>query len=195
MTANIEFVSLEYLLFKNQEIDLCNENWITPESDANDDSCIADGTYAFSIPYTLPDYEDNASWLATGWRGTGYVKMFSDSSSLDEMMIGFCTFKLQTMVTNKGDGSFTPPTAAMTIGIVAGVIALSALVCLYCTCCRRSKKVVMMDASDAGSKRVSIASFTKMEDDGTFDTSKSGNTGKSGSNGKRRFFFPPKCGS
>jgi hypothetical protein len=220
MTANIEFVSLEYLLFKNQEIDLCNANWITPASDADADSCVADGTYGFSIPYTLPDYEDNASWLATGWRGTGFMKMFSDSSSSDEKMIGFCTFKLSTMVTSKGDGSFTPPTAAMTIGIVAGVIALSALICLYCTCCRRSSKVVTTKSSEAGktiasdaeSQRASTASFTKMEDDGTLETSncisiggnsgsiggKSGSIGgKSGSvaksKGKRRFFFPPKC--
>lgn len=196
MTANIKFVSLEYLLFKNQAIDLCDANWITPAtSDANGDSCVADGTYGFSIPYTLPDYEDNASWLATGWRGTGYMKMFSDSSSSDEKMIGYCTFKLSTMVTNKGDGSFTPPTAAMTIGILAGVIALCALVCFYWTCCRKTTpKVIRVNASDTGSKRGSTASFTKMDDDGTFDTSKSEtvvkNTGE-----KRRFFFLPRRGS
>jgi hypothetical protein len=198
MTANIKFVSLEYLLFKNQEINLCDSTWITPPSDAdaNADSCIADGTYGFSIPYTLPDYEDSASWLATGWKGTGYMKMFSDTSSSDEKMIGYCTFKLSTMVTNKGDGSFTPPTAAMTIGILAGVIALGALICFYWTCCRKSTpKVIMTNASDTGSKPGSTASFTKMEDDGTMATSKSDTIVTNTEKKKRLFFFPPKCGS
>lgn len=103
------------------------------------------------------------------------MKMYKDDSSMDESLIGSCTFNLKTMVTNKADGSFTPPSAAMTIGIVAGVLALGSLIWLYCTCCRRSKKVVIVESSSlAGTKRGSTTSYKKMEDECTLDTSKAG---------------------
>ena len=96
-------------------------------------------TYAFSLSYTLPDYEDQTSWLATGWKGTGYIQMYSDDSSMDEKLIGSCTFKFDTMVTQSSDGGMTVPTAAMTLGIIAGVFALIGAICCYWSCCRGRK--------------------------------------------------------
>jgi len=212
LTANLEFVSLEYLLAKNQQVDLCDESWITPidnygggdddggdgggrrlEEDANNEDAnnedannedadnenanngdaqcdLADGYYAFSRSYTLPDYEDNMSWFATGWRGTGYIKMYSDDSSMDESLIGLCTFKFDTMVTQKSGGGMTPPTAAMTLGIIAGVFALVGLLCCYLSCCRGKKKTA------AGPSDMTVGTYKRTEDDGTFISSKGGST-------------------
>jgi hypothetical protein len=118
------------------------------------------------------------------------MKMYKDDSDADESLIGSCTFKLKAMVTENTDGSFTPPTAAMTAGILAGMAALGSLLWCYCACCRRSpQKVVVVEESslagtkkgkdtsnkkteDDATKRDSGTAYTKMEDDGTLDSTK-----------------------
>jgi hypothetical protein len=201
LTANIDFVTLEYLLTKNQMVDMCDDNWVTSlqsnqengddnaqgddaqgerrrlEQDAadGDDAAAAeqanendnaqcdlsDGYYSFSLSYTLPDYEDNTSWLATGWRGTGYIKMFSDDSSMDESLIGSCTFRFDTMVTQSSNGGMTIPTAATTLAIIAGVFALVGAVCCYWSCCRGRRKAKAAAPSDTST------AYKRTQDDGT----------------------------
>ena len=104
------------------------------------------------------------------------MKVYKDASDADESLIGFCTFKLKTMVTKKSDGRFNPPSAAMTAGILAGMAALGALIACYCACCRRrEQKVVVVDESSfAGTKRESGTTYTKMEDDSTLESIKRG---------------------
>ena len=201
LTANLEFVSLEYLLAKNQQVDLCDESWVTPienyGQDANDaadgggrrrlddgandanqnaaaDCDLADGYYAFSLQYTLPDYQDSMSWLATGWKGTGYVKMYSDDTGMDESLIGSCKFKFDTMVTQNNAGGMKIPTAAMTLAILAGVFALGGFLCCYMSCCRRNKQKQAATPSDT---TVGATSYKRTEDDGTFISSKVGSVG------------------
>ena len=184
LTANLEFVSLEYLLAKNQLVDLCDETWVAPSSNAAADdgegrrleeqnNCdLADGTYAFELPYTLPDYQDNMSWLATGWRGAGYIKMYSDDSSSDEKLIGSCTFKFDTMVTKNDAGGMTPPTAAMTLAILAGVFAAGGLLCCYMSFCCGKKNKTKASSSDT----TTGGSYKRTEDDGTLMSSKDGSS-------------------
>ena len=78
------------------------------------------------------------------------MKMYKDDSSMDESLIGSCTFKLKTLVTKNTDGSYTAPTAALTAGIVGGVLALVAMIWCYCACCRGSQQKVVIVRGGGG---------------------------------------------
>lgn len=54
------------------------------------------------------------------------------------MLIGQCTFDLKTSVTpDEERGIFQTPSAAASVGIVAGVAAAMVIVCLWMRCCHR----------------------------------------------------------
>lgn len=112
--------------------------------------CPGDGTYPFSIEYVLPSAgTESASWLASGWQGTGLLEMYAQRN--DAMKIGECTLTLATYVTKKNeDVLLGTPSAAATAGIILAIIFAAVLMCCYCYCCikKRQTKKAELDAGD-----------------------------------------------
>ena len=97
--------TLDFNLLDMYEVPLCDESMVADES--NEGECPGDGAHSFSISYKLPNAGDErASWLASGWRGTGVVRMYAEPS--EDMMIGECTLSLRTHVTQKNKSSGNP---------------------------------------------------------------------------------------
>lgn len=113
--------------------------------------CPADGSYPFSIQYVLPSAgTEQASWMATGWTGTGLLQMYAQRN--DQMKIGECRLTLSTYVTKKDESSLLgAPSAAATAGIIIALIFAAMLMCCYCYCCiktRKTKKEELMAGDD-----------------------------------------------
>ena len=143
MSAHLKLWTLDFNLLDMYQVPLCDENMVADESNANE--CPGDGAQSFSVSYKLPSAgSEPASWLASGWRGSGVVRMYAEPS--EDMMIGECTLALRTHVTQKNKSSLLgTPSASVTAWMaLAAAILLAALSC-YCFCCRgkrRGKKKV-----------------------------------------------------
>jgi hypothetical protein len=66
-SANLRLMSVRYDLLELFPIDLCGD-WIESYTGNSSEICPGwDGSYYFSVPYTLPyDENDITTWLATG---------------------------------------------------------------------------------------------------------------------------------
>lgn len=172
MTTDVSLLTLNYNFFELMPINLCSD--YLAENENNEGGCPADGSYDFSVTYGLPSAgEESTSWLASGWAGSGVIQIFAteDGSTL----IGECTFNLKTYVTPSADkGVFQTPSAAVTVGIVLGALAVFALVCLYCYCCcrKRRRQRTSNDNKSTGGETSSFSFFRRMDDKKTV-TSKS----------------------
>lgn len=107
----------------------------------NGAQCPSDGSYSYSVHYVLPSAgSESASWLASGWTGTGILEMYAQRN--DAMKIGECHLTLSTYVTKQNNESLMgKPSAAATAGILLAVLLAALLMCFYCYCCIRSRKV------------------------------------------------------
>jgi hypothetical protein len=171
LSADMELVTLKYQFFDKTAVPLCS-NSITSTSGV---ACPGDGSYQFSSTYSLPSAgSENQSWLASGWQGKGTIRIYAAAN--ENMLIGECTFSLNTMVTPSTQANFysrtvNPPSAAASVGIIAGALAVLGLVCLWCYCCKRKSRTVV-DESDVP-KTVShgnpddVSAFFKRLDDET----------------------------
>src|SRR3569832_1513339 len=120
-------------------VPLCSDALVASASNSN--QCPGDGSYGFSVSYELPSAgEQSTSWLASGWAGSGIIRMYAADD--DTMLIGECTFNLKTYVTpaETKSGFFQTPSAAATVGIVLGALAAVALLSLWCYCCAKKRR-------------------------------------------------------
>jgi hypothetical protein len=108
-------------------------------SATDETQCPANGLYSFEVEYTLPVADEKSAWLATGWTGTGQIVFYSEMNNKDSM-VGFCQLKLGTSVTHSTERHFNLPSALVASLAAVGVVAALFLLCVYCTCCRRSYK-------------------------------------------------------
>ena len=154
--------------------------------DANDgggraleDACPANGDYAFSVRYKLPESSENDwfDWLATGWSGRAefslYAKSYENGGS--NFPIGQCTISFGTHVTtsdSRKKSIFRAPSAAASAGIFLGTAFASVLACLYCYCCIKKRKKRKFE-TDEGDDITS--SFRRMQ---TYDIEKVNVDGK-----------------
>jgi hypothetical protein len=146
MSTDVELMTLKYTFQDMMPVPLCSEYLTAGEN--NGGECPADGTYAFSVSYDLPSAgEQSTSWLASGWAGSGSIRMYAEED--ESMLIGDCTFNLKTYVTPTAEkGFFQTPSAAATVGIVLGTLAAVALLCLWCYCCAKKKKQKVTGSAD-----------------------------------------------
>mmetsp|Transcript_16341 Transcript_16341/g.24734 ORF Transcript_16341/g.24734 Transcript_16341/m.24734 type:complete len:311 (-) Transcript_16341:92-1024(-) len=118
--------------------DAADDDAAAADDDYEWDGCTVDGTYAFFVDYDLPYSGEKMSWLATGWKGVGNVRLFSESGN-SESLIGYCTLNFNTYVTPSGDD--TPiyyqfiPNSQISSYILGGFIIFILLLIFYCTCC------------------------------------------------------------
>jgi hypothetical protein len=170
MTADLELLTLQYNLFEMLQVPLCSD-YLTADAD-NQNQCPGSGSYDFSITYKLPSAgQESTSWLASGWAGSGIVRIYAEQDT--SMLIGQCTFTMKTYVTPSASSSLPyTPTAAETVGIVLGALAVVALACLWCYCCRRKRaqKTTMSDTKTITDVKSTVtpedvASFFKRMDD------------------------------
>mmetsp|Transcript_28041 Transcript_28041/g.41413 ORF Transcript_28041/g.41413 Transcript_28041/m.41413 type:complete len:313 (-) Transcript_28041:59-997(-) len=104
----------------------------------NWNGCTVDGSYAFFVDYDLPTSTDKTSWLATGWKGVGNVRLFANSGD-SESLIGYCTLKFGTYITPDEEQPMYflfLPNSQIASYILAGFIVFCLLMIFYCTCCR-----------------------------------------------------------
>ena len=136
LSADLSLFGMDFNLCTMQQVPLCDDTMVADENNANGD-CPADGTFAYSIQYTLPSSgPEAASWLATGWRGSGLVQMYAEQD--ESMKIGECVLQLQTLVTQQHPNSLLgTPSAAVSTGMVLAGMAVLMCMCCYCYCCRR----------------------------------------------------------
>ncbi|GKZ00104.1 hypothetical protein MPSEU_000963800 [Mayamaea pseudoterrestris] len=174
LSSDMELVTLQYQFFDKAQIPLCSDGLTATTDDA---ACPGDGSYQFSVEYNLPSAgNEHQSWLASGWNGNGVIQIFAEAD--ENMLIGECTFVLDTFVTPATEANFysrtvNPPSAAATVGIVMGALAVLGLICLYCYCCRRKSKV-LADTDDeyyvptnASKQPDDVSAFFKRLDDET----------------------------
>ena len=130
--------TLDFNLLDMYEVPLCDESMVADES--NEQECPGDGANSFSITYELPSAGDErASWLASGWRGSGVVKMYAEPS--ENMLIGECNLSLRTHVTQKNKSSLVgTPSASVTMWIVVASALSFAALLFYCYCCHGKGK-------------------------------------------------------
>ena len=114
---------------------MCGD-YITSETDDNQDECPADGVYDFAMPYVLPSEETSSSWIATGWSGTGDIFVYSEANNPDSM-IGHCQLIFSTSVTpSTGDSvlsKFPVPSAMITSFVLLAFVSFLVLSCIYRT--------------------------------------------------------------
>jgi hypothetical protein len=153
-------MTLEYTFFDLLPIPMCYYNEKAFEfqesveggenrrlSNSDYSNCPNDGSYPFLVTYTLPSAgKESQSWLASGWRGNGYLRLYGAEN--ETMLIGECQMTVSTFVTKQPNSSsrFADPSAAMVAGITIGSLAALLLLCCSCYCCcrhrnRESKKV------------------------------------------------------
>ena len=173
LSSDMELVTLQYQFFDKAQIPLCGDGLTATTDDA---ACPGDGSYQFSVDYNVPSAGDeHQSWLASGWNGKGVIQIFAEAD--ETMLIGECSFVLDTYVTPATEANFysrtvNPPSAAATVGIVLGTLAALGLVCLYCYCCKRKAKKALVDdeyyVPTHGSKQGDdVSAFFKRLDDET----------------------------
>lgn len=138
MTTDIEMMTLSYNFYELMPVPLCY--YYLKASDANEYDCPGDGSYGFTTHYVLPSAGgESTSWLATGWAGTGTISLYAEND--DTMLIGQCTFDLRTFVTpNEERGIFQTPSAAASVGMVAGTVAVGFIICVWMYCCHQSSQ-------------------------------------------------------
>jgi hypothetical protein len=161
MSAQLMLWTLDFNLLDMYEVPLCDESMVADES--NEGECPGDGAHSFSISYKLPNAGDErASWLASGWRGTGVVRMYAEPS--EDMMIGECTLSLRTHVTQKNKSSLVgTPSASVTAWILlASALSLAGLA-FYCYCCRGKRKAAKVENFEDQSTY-----FKRMEDERSY---------------------------
>lgn len=128
----------------------------------NQAQCPYDGSYPYKVDYVLPSAgSESASWLASGWTGSGVLKMYATRN--EEVLIGDCTLQLSTFVTKEDEDSLLgAPSAAATAGIILAIIFATLLMCFYCYCCIKSRKT-RKDNLNPGDDVIS--SFRRMDED------------------------------
>ena len=124
-----------------------------------------DGLYSLEVSYTLPSADSKTAWLATGWTGSGVISMYAEKGNTDSL-VGYCTLKLGTAVTQSQERKYNPPTALVASLIAVGVVVAVFLLCIYCTCCRyrrppRNKEYLDHDPIEMDRSR-SEASYQSM---------------------------------
>lgn len=137
-SGNLRLLSVEYILFKNYEIDMCGD-WVQAYNKSTENvTCPAvDGYYYFNIDYKLP-YDDNdlTTWFATGFSGVSELTIDSSTGLLAD-----CKIHWHTYVTESTEEGFqTMPSAAHIGIIVLSVFTALVCCCTYLTCCRRRKR-------------------------------------------------------
>lgn len=151
VSADLEFLSLDYDLLQYLQVPICGQ-YVLPEgydadaaaaeeandgddANANDDNgCPENGAYTINLPYVLPDPQTKASWLATGWKGTGQVSFYSEANNADSLM-GSCQLYFATDVTKLTEDTLLAkipiPSAKVTFFIVAAFVSFLLLTCFY----------------------------------------------------------------
>lgn len=170
MTAELELWTLTFHLFDMMPIDLCDESMEPSESNTN--ACPGNGSYDYSVNYTLPSAGGNSSWLASGWNGDGIIQVFAEAD--ESMLIGECKLDLHTYVT-KAESNNTVlefPSAAVASGLALAALVFVALTMCYCYVCRRSRRVVEKPTEE-------VSYFQKMEDAKSTKTASTRGTRKS----------------
>jgi hypothetical protein len=134
ITADLSLWTLSFNLFKDLAIPLCSDDMTANEGY----ECPADGSYNFAVTYTLPDAgPENQSWLASGWEGSGEIKMYASENS--DTMVGYCSLSLSTFVTPKSGRAFQTPAASLTFAMALASLVACALLCIGCCCCRKKR--------------------------------------------------------
>ena len=142
-SGKISLMAMDFTLFDMIAFPLCGDESAYISSDAdNQNDCPGDGVYNYSVPYRLPNAgAESASWLASGWQGVGYLDYYAEPD--ESMQIGHCELTLKTFVTHSSaeDGLFATPSAATTMGIILGSVAAIAVMCMFCYCCQRKRRI------------------------------------------------------
>ena len=160
LSANIELFTIKFNLVDMFPIPLCYETMVG--SDENLYDCPGDGTYDYSINYTLPSAgAKHQSWLASGWRGTGLIQLYAEMD--DTMLMGECDLNLQTYVT-RPERKFSliqVPSAAVATGLFLCFIVLVAMFCCYRCLSRSVRSITNKNTSKLPDE---VSYFQKMED-------------------------------
>lgn len=141
-SADLKLLSIEYNLFNYLPFNFCGD-WVRA-GQYNNNPCPYDGTYTFSIPYTLPwDDGDITTWFATGWQGVSDLIIYKEATEEGSPdLLASCQMHWKTYVTqaDEADGWKTLPSAAQTGIILAAIAAFMCCCCMYLSCCRRRKR-------------------------------------------------------
>lgn len=128
VSANLQFLSLEYQLLQYLQVPICGLYVLEDENGA----CPDDGVYEFYMPFVLPE-EERHSWLASGWEGASDVSFYSEANNV-ESLIGSCQLHFATAVTPSENtllAKLPVPTAKVTLLSVLAFTALLVLSCVY----------------------------------------------------------------
>jgi hypothetical protein len=160
MTSDLNFWTLEFSLFDMLQVPLCDATM------TNTSDCPGDGEYDYSVDYKLPNSgSESASWLASGWEGTGFIRMYAEPD--ESMMIGECLLTLQTFVTPDPSRKWyqVTPSAAVLSGMILGVGSVLFLGCFYCYCCCRRRSETKKTRDKISPEDSLEATFKRMEDE------------------------------
>lgn len=135
--AEMDLLGLTYKLEDMRAVSLCNS---VNGQNSNYYDCPGDGTYGFTFDYALPYLagESRMSWFASGFEGTGYIKIYAEMD--EKMMIGDCMFTFDTFVTDSG-ARVNAPSAATTAGLVMAFIATAIVATILLMCYRKQNKI------------------------------------------------------
>lgn len=170
MTADLSLWAMDFNLCDMRQVPLCYETMVAGENNQND--CPGDGEFEYSINYQLPGAGNQAaSWLATGWQGSGRIRMYAEPN--ENMMIGDCRLELKTYVTQQEDTLVGTPSAAIAAGISLAVVLMIGLCCCYWSCCRRNKRKITTVTEEEN-----LVDFERLEEEKSYWSGGSKNSKK-----------------
>jgi hypothetical protein len=142
-SSKLSLLAMDFNLFDYMAMPLCDDTstYIVAASDNNADECPGDGQYDYTTQYRLPNAgAESASWLATGWQGSGYIKYYADADASE--VIGSCKMTLKTYVTHNttSQGLVSTPSAAETAALAVGAFVVLVLLGLWCFCCTKRRR-------------------------------------------------------
>jgi len=164
VSANLRLMSVRYDLLELFPIDLCGD-WIESYTGNSSEICPGwDGSYYFSLPYTLPyDKDDITTWLATGWQGVSRLNIYAGASASSTLLTD-CKLYWHIYVTpptDEVDGWKQLPSGAQVGVVVASILAFFCCCCSYLTCCRRRRRHV---ANNIESDDGDLTAFKVLDD-------------------------------
>jgi hypothetical protein len=164
-SSKLSMLAMDFNLFDYIPLPLCDDDGTyIVASQNNGNECPADGQYDYTVPYRLPNAgAESASWLATGWQGSGYVKYYADADATE--LIGNCRMVLKTFVTHNvtSQGLISTPSAAETAAIVVASFVVFLLFCVWCYCCTKRRRIRKSDQLAPGDDVTS--QFRRMYED------------------------------
>lgn len=167
LSSDLDFFTLEFSLLDMNQVPLCHDTMFARSGNVNE--CPGDGTYSFDVNYRLPNAgSKSASWLASGWQGTGFIRMYAEPD--ESMLIGECILRLQTYLTPTGSekGMVKTPTAAVAAGMGLAVLAVAMIGCVYCFFARKLSEANTKKPTSSSSADQSLDTlYKRMEEEKT----------------------------